>query len=49
MVPANMNRIVASNVLEEVLHAWPKFLGIKSFVRRIYLCLIDDRMRVAIM
>ncbi|KAK0213290.1 hypothetical protein DFS33DRAFT_1394317 [Desarmillaria ectypa] len=49
MVPAQTNHDVASLTTEELLHVIPESFGIKNFARRVSICLLDDRTRIAMM
>lgn len=49
MVPAQSNNDVAEGTTNELLHAAPEAFGIKDFLRRITVCLLDERVRIAMM
>lgn len=49
MVPAQTNHDVASLTTEELLHVVPERFGIKKFARKVSICLLDDRTRIAMM
>ncbi|SJK96968.1 uncharacterized protein ARMOST_00217 [Armillaria ostoyae] len=49
MVPAQTNHDVASLTTEELLHVVPESFGIKNFARKVSICLLDDRTRIAMM
>lgn len=49
MVPATSNRDVAKFTTEELLHAVPERFGLKSFCRRLVVCLLDEPVRIAMM
>jgi hypothetical protein len=49
MVPAQSNHDVAGYTTEELLHAVPEMFGIKNFARRISICLLEERVRIAML
>ncbi|PPQ67784.1 hypothetical protein CVT25_009088 [Psilocybe cyanescens] len=49
MVPAQSNHELAEYTLDELLSAVPRVLGLKTFGKRVAICLMDDRVRVAMM
>ncbi|KAG9225506.1 hypothetical protein CCMSSC00406_0003009 [Pleurotus cornucopiae] len=49
MLPAQSNSDVAVGTTNELLHAAPEAFGIKDFLRRITVCLLDERVRIAMM
>ena len=49
MVPATSNYEVARHTTDEMLFHLPEAFGIKSFVRRLEACVLDERTRVAMM
>ncbi|RDB21931.1 Mycophenolic acid synthesis protein B [Hypsizygus marmoreus] len=49
MVPAQSNKDVAGYTTEELLHVLPEAFGIKQFARDITVCLLEDRVRIAMM
>ncbi|KAJ8456283.1 hypothetical protein ONZ45_g18784 [Pleurotus djamor] len=49
MIPAKTNHQVSTATTNELLHAAPEALGIKAFLRRITACLVEDRVRTAMM
>ncbi|KAF9524241.1 hypothetical protein CPB83DRAFT_861677 [Crepidotus variabilis] len=49
MVPAQSNHETAIHTLDELLSAVPDALGLKSFGQRISICLMSERVRVAMM
>lgn len=49
MVPAQTNHDVASLTTEELLHVVPESFGIKNFARKVSICLLDGRTRIAMM
>lgn len=49
MVPDPINAEVASYTLDELLFAVPKAFGLKTFARRISICLLEDAVRVSML
>lgn len=49
MVPAESNHKLAEYTLDELLYAVPNIFGLKTFGKRVSVCLMDDRVRVAMM
>ena len=49
MVPDPTNAEVASYTLDELLFAVPQAFGLKTFARRISICLLEDIVRVSMM
>ncbi|EAU81978.2 hypothetical protein CC1G_09164 [Coprinopsis cinerea okayama7 len=49
MLPSLTNHKVASATLEELIYAVPAFLGLNALVKRIIICLLEDRVRIAMM
>ena len=48
-VPDEANSIIAEHTMEEILCFVPSFLGIKAFASRVAICLLEDRVRVAML
>jgi hypothetical protein len=49
MVPADTNHKLAMSMMGELLHFVPKAFGIKAFITRIAICVLEERVRVAMM
>jgi hypothetical protein len=49
MKPAISNRDLAGYTTNELLSTVPEALGLKNFGRRIIICLLEERVRVAMM
>jgi hypothetical protein len=49
MVPAQTNHDVATYTTEELIHAIPELYGLKNFARRLTICALNDRVRIAMM
>ena len=49
MVPAQTNRDVAGHTTDELLFGCPEKFGIKKFLRGVTVCLLDERVRIAMM
>ncbi|KDQ50418.1 hypothetical protein JAAARDRAFT_42081 [Jaapia argillacea MUCL 33604] len=49
MIPATTNRDMANITMGELLAKIPNKFGLKAFFRRIYICLLDERVRIAMM
>jgi hypothetical protein len=49
MVPDPINRDVSSFTTEEFLYGIPEALGLKSLFRNLSICLLEDRVRLAMM
>ncbi|KAG7089083.1 hypothetical protein E1B28_010792 [Marasmius oreades] len=49
MVPAQTNHDVATYTTEELIHVIPEAFGIKSFVRKLSIAVLEDNVRVAMM
>jgi hypothetical protein len=49
MVPAASNREVAKSTMDELLHFVPKSFGVRAFFSRAAICIIDERVRIAMM
>ncbi|KAF8664838.1 hypothetical protein AX16_000679 [Volvariella volvacea WC 439] len=49
MVPAQTNHDVAQYTMEELLYIVPERFGLKNFARGLAICLLPDRVRVAMM
>lgn len=49
MVPAQSNKDVAGYTTEELLYPVPEIFGLKNFFRRISICLLEERVRIAMM
>jgi hypothetical protein len=49
MVPAVTNRDLAGYTTDELLRAVPEAFGLKALARRMVVCLVDERPRIAMM
>ena len=49
MVPNPINAEVASYTLDELLFAVPEAFGLKTFARRVSICLLEDRVRLSML
>jgi hypothetical protein len=49
MVPADSNYKTARHTLAELLAAVPEAFGLKAFAEKIAICLMEDRVREAMM
>jgi hypothetical protein len=49
MIPDPINRDVSSFTTEEFLYGIPEALGLKSLFRNLSTCLLEDRVRLAMM
>src|ERR1700722_6621248 len=49
MVPATSNRDIANFTVDEMLHSVPEIFGIKSFFKKLVICLLEERVRVGMM
>ncbi|KDQ57898.1 hypothetical protein JAAARDRAFT_57715 [Jaapia argillacea MUCL 33604] len=49
MVPAITNRDVAQQTINELLYLAPNKFGIKAFLQRITICLLEEHVRIAMM
>ena len=49
MIPAKSNKEVAEHTTAELLFGIPEAFGIRSFFRNLTICLLEDRVRIAMM
>ena len=49
MVPAQTNRDVAGHTTDELLFGCPEKFGIKKFLQRVTVCLMEERVRIGMM
>ena len=49
MIPAKVNHQVACYTMGELLSAVPEALGLKKFAENLSICLLEDRVREAMM
>ncbi|KAJ4474341.1 hypothetical protein J3R30DRAFT_3507698 [Lentinula aciculospora] len=49
MLPARTNHEIATCTTEELLHSLPNAFGIKTFIRRLTICALEDNVRNAMM
>ncbi|KZS96448.1 hypothetical protein SISNIDRAFT_451185 [Sistotremastrum niveocremeum HHB9708] len=48
MVPSEDSHVLGNTTLDLLLHGFPETLGIRSFLKRVYICLLDERLRIAL-
>ena len=49
MIPAKVNHQAACSMMGELLSAIPEALGLKNFAKNLSICLLEDRLREAMM
>ena len=49
MVPDPANAEIAASIFDEQLSAVPETFGLKTFGRRVLICLLDDIFRISFM
>jgi len=49
MLPASTNRDVANLTMDELLHIVPAFFSLRTFARRLALCILEEPVRISMM